>query len=222
MVPNNNDITLQHDGIYPFTFVNKLLVFRGSTLNEGDELCMYNTTSSESVSLIKDLNAGIGSSSPLNITAAGHKIFFTATNAAGNDQLWISNGTASGTKALKTAVAGSKFSNLSYGNGLLIFSYRTGATGDELWKTDGTAAGTVMIKDIYAGVPSSYPSFTYLNGSVSLLSAIDTRGKELWRTNGTSAGTVLIKNINNTTTASSDPYVDDAAYLNGKLVLCCA
>jgi ELWxxDGT repeat protein len=222
-VPNNFEIKLQHDSVYHFAFINNVLFFKGATTGAGYELCMYNTTGNKSIALVKDINAGPGNSNPSNITAAGDKIFFTATNAAGKEQLWTSDGTAAGTKSIKTAARYAKFSHLSWGDGTVLFSFNTLANGNELWKSDGTEAGTILVADIYPGSGSAYPAYTtYVNRGVFVFSANNgSKGVELWLTNGTAAGTAPVKNINSNTTAGSDPNLysnlDSTAYLNGKL-----
>jgi len=168
---------------------------------------------------VKDINPGPGNSSPSNIIAAHNKIFFTATNAAGKEELWVSDGTADGTNLIKTAKAGSKFSNPSWGNKTLLFSYDKPANGNELWKSDGTTEGTMLVANIYPGSGSAYPAYTtFVNGGAFVFSANNGgKGAELWRTNGTAAGTSLVKDINDNATASSDPNLSDAAYLDEKL-----
>ncbi len=220
MVPNNNNILLTHDNNKPFTFVNNTLCFKGAAPNKGYELCYY-TPGSGNVALLKDLVPGAGNSNPENITNTNNALYFTATNAAGKQQLWTSNGTPGGTTPLLTATGNASvaLSDLSGNGATLFFSYKNAANGNELWKTNGTVAGTVLVKDIFPGSFNANPMYTTgAGGGMSLFSANDgSTGIELWRTNGTAGGTALIKNINTTTDGNSNPLLYDVASLNGKL-----
>ncbi len=132
------------------------------------------------------------------------KLIFTGTTPATGAELFITDGTISGTQLLKDIWPGNAASvpdqDMAELNGELYFTAATAAEGRELWKTNGTAAGTVLIKDIVAGVTGSNTTDAYnlfSNGSYLLLNVSTTAdGNELWKSNGTSAGTNLLKNIN--------------------------
>jgi ELWxxDGT repeat protein len=131
-------------------------------------------------------------------------MIFEGTDAAGNNGLWVTDGTAAGTHEL-TGISG------AFAGGL--FGGRTGfspdftafkdeflfsgldAAGDiGLWVTNGTAAGTHELTGISGasagGLFSGYfPDFTVFKGEV-LFSGIDAAGNYgLWVTDGTAAGT---------------------------------
>ncbi len=79
-------------------------------------------------------------------------VYFVADNGINGDELWISDGTATGTVMVKDIFPGlqSSFPNsLTVMNGLVYFRANNGAHGVELWRSDGTAAGTTMVKDIF-------------------------------------------------------------------------
>ena len=218
-VLNTNNIILLHDSIVPFTVVNKPLFFKGTTPASGYELYYYNTASNGNISLLKDINPGSGSSNPANITAVNNAVYFTVADASGKQQLWVSDSTLTGTKMLMSGDADNRFANLTNNNGSLLFSYFNSTNGNELWKSGGTSTSTISVKDIFKGQYSSNPAYTTcLTSGSCIFSATDSsRGTELWRTNGTAAGTVLVKNINATSTSGSNPNLDDAVTLNGKL-----
>ena len=137
-----------------------------------------------------------------NVVLYKNKLFFAGVNASKGIELWVTNGTATGTKLIKdinTGAASSSPSNFFVFNNTMYFFAATSSKGKELWKSDGTAAGTVLVKDINPGTDSSFTQSTYFytNNNILYFIANDgTHGEELWKTNGTSAGTVLIKDIN--------------------------
>lgn len=90
----------------------------------------------------------------------GDNMFFTATSKTSGDELYISDGTAAGTKLVKdinpeTADASPRY--LVALNGKLYFQADDGTNGVELWESDGTEAGTKMVADVYPGSESSAP-----------------------------------------------------------------
>lgn len=209
-VVNTVGAVLPQTDIIPLTVANNILFFDAVTAATGDEVYKYDPANSAAgITLVKDVNPGGGSSNPLNITAVADKnIFFSTVNAAGQPELWKSNGTNAGTTLAKTFEAGkSYFSNFTNSAGQLVFTYYTAASGTELWKSNGTTNGTVQVKDIYPGNHSSNISgITYIKNGTLLFNANNgITGNEIWRSNGTANGTVLVKNINDNSTANSNP-----------------
>ncbi len=117
-------------------------------------------------------------------------------------ELWITDGTAAGTRLLKDIAPGAEesfprlFTRL--GNGLAVFNAGNALGDEELWVTDGTTAGTTLLRDIYPGIPSSDPRILgVLGDGRAVFSAADViHGREVWVTDGTSAGTTLLGDIN--------------------------
>jgi len=105
--------------------------------------------------LLKDINAGTGSSYIIYMTTLGGKAVFKATNTGTNNELWVTDGTADGTFMLReinpSPSAGSSVTQITVYNSEAYFSADDGEHGAELWKTDGTSAGTVMVADIAPG-----------------------------------------------------------------------
>ncbi len=130
------------------------------------------------------------------------KYIFVGNNDTLGNELYITNGTAAGTKLVKdinTGSMGSNPDNFTELNGKVYFTCVTSAYGRELWRTDGTAANTQLVKDIVPGIlgsndVSGYQMFS--NGSYLLFSALTAgKGYELWKSNGTPAGTSMLMNI---------------------------
>jgi len=182
---------------------------QASTASTGYEL--YKSDGKQAI-LVADIRKGSNGSSPSNITVVGSNLFFTANNGVNGTELWMSNGTAAGTKMVKDIRPGTNSSSPAYLTrvlGRIVFRANDGTNGTELWVSDGTAAGTTMLMDIQPGSGNGSPTYIQSNfvTNMAFFYANDGRvGSELWVTNGTAAGTKLLKDINLTTaTASSYP-----------------
>ncbi len=129
----------------------------------------------------------------------GDALFFRANDGSNGNELWKSDGTATGTVMVKDIYPGSSggfsapIADLS---GTAYFQAQDGVSGIELWKSDGTATGTVMVKDIRPGASHSTPAeLTAVEGKL-LFSANDgVLGQELWWSDGTATGTVMIADV---------------------------
>ncbi|HWL82768.1 MAG TPA: ELWxxDGT repeat protein [Roseomonas sp.] len=152
--------------------------------------------------LLKDINAGFGSSDPSDLTRLPDgRVLFVANDGPHGRELWITDGTADGTRMVRDIGTGDgtygpeKLTLLS--SGLVMFTADNGTAGRELWVTDGTAEGTHLLKDIHAGAQGSDISdFIALPDGRFLFTADDgVHGKELWSTDGTTEGTYLVKDI---------------------------
>jgi ELWxxDGT repeat protein len=88
------------------------------------------------------------------IIAASNYLILPIRNDSLGYELYVSDGTQSGTTMLKDIFAGSSNSNIQYltlHNNLVYFSANNDTSGQEMWKTDGTTTGTVMVKDFNTG-----------------------------------------------------------------------
>jgi ELWxxDGT repeat protein len=147
--------------------------------------------------LIVDLLRGTAGSEPLELTAVGNTVFFSAaapqttkhrsTNIG--RELWKTNGTAAGTSLVKDIWAGfgssapSKFVPL---NNVVFFTAITSDLGTELWRTDGTSAGTVLVKDITPGFAGSlFGHMRTYNGRLYF-----NVNAQFWKSDGTPQGTM--------------------------------
>lgn len=149
--------------------------------------------------MLKDINPGSGSSSPVSFLEWNDRVYFAAANGVDGYQLWGSDGTTANTLMELAVDDVNGLTGASdytvYGN-KIVFSGQNDESGKELWISDGTVGGTVLLKDINPGVNSSNPKeFTVYNGLLYFVASTPASGKELWVTDGTEAGTVLVKDI---------------------------
>ncbi len=153
--------------------VGNKVIFTAADLLSGYELWESDGTAT-GTKLLKDIDPGTNSSYPTLMLAyefnynnstftnplyQGTKFFFQGTTTANGTELWVSDGTASGTKIVKdiNVAAANGLSNPSffYTTNDFYFSADNGIQGIELWKTNGTSLGTSRVTDINAGLPSS-------------------------------------------------------------------
>jgi ELWxxDGT repeat protein len=137
-----------------------------------------------------------------NLTALNGNPFLEVVNQATNDvQLWMSDGTASGTLLLQDFGyifnAGVDFRVLGTGgngNVLIEVVYDPAHPDSQLWATDGTAPGTSLLHD-FANVQLSSVGTTG-NGNMLIKSqSNDTNDVQLWGSNGTASGTSLLQDF---------------------------
>lgn len=175
--------------------------------SDGTELGTY---------MIKDINLQrtreddpTGDSSPVIVFSYLDKIFFSADDGINGNELWITDGTESGTSLFKDInLAGN--SNVS-SDWILVgnkayFAADNGSNGSELWITDFTEQGTFMLKEINIGqvIPhgpinsslGSEPRGFVLGDNVVCFSASTlVAGNELWCSDGTEDGTYMISDV---------------------------
>ncbi|MEZ4804954.1 MAG: T9SS type A sorting domain-containing protein [Bacteroidia bacterium] len=167
--------------------------------------------------MVKDLGVakipqGGGTILPLPMIVFKDKLYFIHEDYRGKE-LWVSDGTSSGTDVLLDIVSGpvgSSPSGLIVYKDHLYFFADNGSVGSELWRTDGSSGGTKLFKDIYSGAISSntstYPSlFVFKDMLFFGAQGTHDEGVELYRCDGTPNGTALFKDINTPIQASSYP-----------------
>jgi ELWxxDGT repeat protein len=173
---------------------------------QANQSLLINPAAMSTPRLVKDIQPGNVGSWPVWLTAVGNTLFFVADDGLNGDQLWRSDGTASGTKLVLSGRAFTEYpTNLTALGNTLYFSADDGFSGTELWKSNGTSAGTTRLTDINPGSGSSYPSFfTAVDNLLYFTTDYNSR-RNLWRTDGTAAGTFSILNSGFVSSSSSDP-----------------
>ena len=154
------------------------------------------------VELLKDINkTGTDASEPGEFAVLGDLMLFAAADGAHGRELWITDGTVTGTtlvKDINPGVEDSSPSCLAAWNGLIYFAADDGVHGEELWTSNGTTEGTTLFKDIYQGSFDSDPTYFTAFERRLYFSARDSHGQELWVTDGTESGTKLFYDVNPT------------------------
>ncbi len=146
--------------------------------------------------LLKDLNGspkmGPGSM-PHSFFGIGGRVLFVATGKGVGKEIFVSSGTAAGTRVLADLNPGPKDSDLQiYGvhGGQVLFIRTTpngGKVSQELWGSDGTPQGTTLIRSGFSGFPRKMVSIR----KVTYFFAWDATKKHevLYRTDGSTKGT---------------------------------
>ncbi|MBX9626284.1 MAG: hypothetical protein K2X82_20970, partial [Gemmataceae bacterium] len=179
---------------------------------------------------------------PTQLTRAGGKVFFLASAGAYGRELWVTDGTAAGTKMLKEVAlpaAGAGFwgtypaglDNLTAGpNGTAYFTADAAGSGQQLWKTDGTAAGTVLVKQVNPAstrdpVDPTNPmpvgpvrQLTLVGNKLYFAAADGTGGDGLWTSDGTAAGTKRVAGLMTGPGGAGGSTAADFAAVGGRLV----
>lgn len=184
------------------------LVFSATTAETGEELFICKD---DQVTLIKDIEEGSTGSDPKWMTVVGDKIFFAATTSEYGMELWITDGTAEGTKLVKDIYEGdmgSELFGLTAFNGKCLFfakdfdseldGYVDKTNGDKwLWVSDGTEEGTERIADVATreGI-DGMSGYLVQTSKMLFFIGYDRQWNEtLWVTDGTAEGTKALKDI---------------------------
>jgi ELWxxDGT repeat protein len=160
------------------------LFFKAEDAQTGSELWVTDGTV-EGTRLVKDITAGLGSTSVAGLTAFGNAILFRTGGGSSPYRLWRTDGTEAGTVALLET---SQFPWLQPTpfRGEAFFSLRE-TDHSSLWATDGTKAGTRRVGDLLAGMYLWSDPFVEFGGALYFSS-----GGLLWRTDGTESGTAPV------------------------------
>lgn len=183
-------------------------------------LCVLFRLPAQQATLLLDIKPGTGKGVDRDLAAVvGNKYFFYATTDAHGRELWVTDGTPTGTKMVKDIDAGTPsgcdFFPLVVFKGKVWFgAIDEGGFEEYLWCSDGTEAGTQQMsvgslndtKHVVAGSNYLYYAARNANGIMAL-----------WRTDGTIAGTVQITDIIGTYSVKS--VLEEMAVMNDILYM---
>ncbi|MCX7548794.1 T9SS type A sorting domain-containing protein [Xanthomarina sp. F1114] len=175
---------------------NNKIYFHGqrqvATTNYGWELWVSDGTSA-GTRMFYDINPDVPDDvilggNPSNFHIVNNLLLFKANTVLNGKELWVTNGTESGTFMLNDVYPGpnSGFLNGTPINGLNKLFF-TGNDGNQrmLWETDGTTAGTVPLYDISESDLPMQTYSGYINDKLLFLKETVAHGKELWSFNPT-------------------------------------
>ena len=120
----------------------------------------------------------------------GEKVFFTAANGLMRE-LWVSDGSETGTQQLFAETSRSGIIHLLSWNGVVYFEARD-TLNKGLWRTDGTATGTVPVKQFDAA--TNFYGLVKTNTSLYFIAGVS-GAMQLWKSDGSEAGTVAAVNL---------------------------
>ena len=153
---------------------------------------------------------GASDTAPISLAVVGNKLYFIALSGGGLYSggvytLWVTDGTASGLRLVKTTNPQfyvSEGTGLTNVNGILYFTAANALNGYEPWKSDGTDSGTAMIANLAPDEsPSSSPGNLTAAADWVYFDAWDGFGtiqsdnggpRSLWRSDGTHQGTLKL------------------------------
>jgi ELWxxDGT repeat protein len=131
----------------------------------------------------------------------GKRLYFVAEVGHSGQELWVTDGTSAGTRALTHFAYPNVFSSPAtgqslslrqavFGGKLLFGAFSASGKTIDLWITDGTPAGTRRIlENVF------YPYLAVVGGKLFFDRSDAARGTELWVSNGTTAGTHLVRDL---------------------------
>jgi len=149
--------------------------------------------------VLLDIRPGAAGSSPNLQFDSNGRDYFSADDGTHGYELWLTDGTAAGTRLVADVAAGAASSSpyvLGAVGANVLFEADDGVHGLELWRTDGTARGTSLVKDIRPGPGGALT--TAASGATAVFhgelyfAADDGSGAQLWKSDGTARGTVAV------------------------------
>lgn len=192
----NTSLSSFDEGSQPaeLTILGNRLYFTARSSNSGFALFATDGTSGGTAMVRELYNLyPSGDLRPSELTAFNGKLYFASkTPDYVSPELWVSDGTATGTRVLSDN-GPFKPRYLHVLNGNLLFM--AGDDGNQaLWRTDGTSPGTDLVKDFGFNPYQSddEPDAYCVAGNLMYFEML---GGQLWRTDGTATGTQLINDF---------------------------
>ena len=164
-----------------------LLFFAANNSPDGWEL--WKTDGTEAgTAFVKDIYPGSQSSLDLisrRFPAIGNRLFFRARSVSSDYEIWVTDGTATGTQRVSAQYP---LDLIALGSELLFLA-------NGLWKTDGTAAGTTQLTAQVGGFSGELTragNRVFFRGGGHNGDVLDV---EPWMSDGTAAGTQRVADI---------------------------
>jgi ELWxxDGT repeat protein len=234
------------NSFYPY---NNMVLFTAKNSFNGSEIWRTDGTFAGTF-LLKDINPGTAGSTDVEIFPGfsiplflgfhifNNRAYFQASDGVNSGDVWVTNGTSTGTTLVKTIVSGTALSITVLADavnlpGKFIFPVSDLVGRSELWESDGTPGGTTLFKSFSPIAPDDIPVILipyfgdFLNGSFGqslfqgnkffFTGPTPSQGYELWLSDGTAGGTALVKDIFPGVTSSLESTVPSYVYTTGAL-----
>lgn len=166
-----------------FTETANGIVFTASTDAHGSELWVLRNNTP---SLLADLSPGSRSSTPQNFIPMGGQLYFVAAGANFARSLYVTDGTAAGTKIVAPVSPRSEIVRMHdalYWLGGL-------PTSPTLMRSDGTRAGTRAIGALRHSISAGLHPLRVVGNRLFVLASTNATGTELWVSDGQSVSLV--------------------------------
>lgn len=124
-----------------------------------------------------------------------NSLYFSNDDGTHGTELWVSDGSISGTLMVKDIYSGTSSShpiNMTNVNGQLFFRAGGVYSDHDLWVSDGTITHTQIVTDLHW---VTYYDLVELNGKAYFSADDGVHGAELWTSDGTDSGTYMVKDI---------------------------
>jgi len=209
-----------------FTLLNGIVLFSATDATHGNEIWKTDGTPGGTV-LVKDIYPGTSSSTSYELFPGfslpllygfhifNNKAVFNATDGASVGEIWVTDGTSSGTVLMHdfggaTPTAVVALDAVNYPT-KFFFPYGDGSGISQIWQSDGTPGNTTLFDDLSAAganIPELYVPYNINYSTLTLtqplfqgnkfffVASTAASGKELWITDGTIGGTQMVKDIN--------------------------
>jgi ELWxxDGT repeat protein len=141
---------------------------------------------------------------PASLLAAAGRLYFLATSVAGTG-LWVTDGTADGTRLLAATASGVSASDLMTATPSRLF-FTAGES--DLWVSDGTPGGTRLVHSFDQfpdGCAAFSPFLEPAGEAVDFLARDSVHGAQIWRSDGTESGTRRLTDIQDCEMAQAVP-----------------
>ena len=181
---------------------------------------LWRTDDAAGAVMVKDITAGNALSSdyykdpsPRELWEVNGKLIFIASDGVHGREVWVSDGTAAGTRMLKDIYVGSNAiyrEPMACGQRAVYFSANDGVHGQELWRSDGRSAA--LVKDLRPGAESGLMTYTdsrpipisstairfttnkiYMNDALYFGATDGTHGAGLYRCDGATGSVAALK-----------------------------
>jgi ELWxxDGT repeat protein len=183
-----------------FISIGNTLYFSAKQSTSGDYGLWYSFGSSSSTA---DLTSSLSIDQLGNLVTLNSKIYFSAYNSNTGRELYVSDGTTSGTTMVGDFTSGSDSTIYSWdskivstGNEVIFEGLNPSGSSDDhrsLWVSDGTTSGTYSMSTLCTGCNPELSRTFHLSGSKVYFAAQNIYGEKLlWTSDGTANGTMLV------------------------------